>query len=94
MQFSKHIFWDVNVDSIDFQKHSRLVIERVVTCGDLEDWHILKAFYGLDKIEEEALQIRVLDKKTLNFLSLILKIPVLKFKCYKQIQSTNTHWNY
>jgi len=94
MQLSKHIFWDLNVDSIDFQKHARLVIERVVVYGDLKDWHTLKEFYGLEKIKKEALQIRTLDKKTLNFLSLILKFPALKFRCYKQTQSINTHWNY
>lgn len=94
MQLSNHIFWDVNINSIDYQKHARLVIERVVTFGNLEDWHKIKSFYGLAKIKKEALQIRILDSKTLNMLSLILKVPTQKFRCYKQIQSTNTHWNY
>lgn len=94
MQFSKHIFWDMNVNSIDYQKHARLVIERVVVYGDLNDWHTLKEFYGLNLIRKEVVQIRSLDKKTLNFLSLILKIPRLNFRCYKQIQSAITHWNY
>ena len=94
MQLSKHIFWDMNINSIDFQKNSRLVIERVVVYGNLKDWHKLKEFYGLKKIKEEALQIRSLDKKTLNFLSLILNVPLPSFKCYKQLQSINIHWNY
>jgi hypothetical protein len=94
MQLSKHIFWDFNVNSIDYQKHSRLVIERVVVYGDLNDWYKLKDFYGLNRIKKEVVEIRSLDKKTLNFLSLILKIPILNFRCYKQIQSVNTHWSY
>ena len=94
MQLSKHIFWDVNVNSLDFQKHACLIIERVIVYGDLNDWHNLKEFYGLNRIKKEVVQIRSLDKKTLNFLSLFLKIPLLSFRCYKQIQSINTHWNY
>ena len=86
MQLSKHIFWDLNVNSIDYQKHVLLVIERVVVYGDLKDWHTLKEFYGLNLIRKEVVQIRCLDKKTVNFLSLILKIPILNFRCYKQTQ--------
>ena len=88
------IFWDVNEQSIDFQKHARLVIERVVVYGNLKDWHTIKEYYGLKKIKKEAIQIRTLDKKTLNFLSLILNESIQNFRCYKQIQSTKTHWNY
>ena len=94
MQLSPHIFWDLEVNSINFQQHARLVIERVVRYGSLADWHQLKAFYGIHRIKKEAVEIRTLDKKTLNFLSVILEIPKVKFRCYKQTQSTTTHWNY
>ncbi len=36
MQLSKHIFWDVDINSVDFQKHSQMVIERVATYGNLD----------------------------------------------------------
>ena len=94
MQLSKHIFWDVDINSVDFQKHSQMVMERVVTYGNLEDWHKIKLFYGMTRIKKEVTRIRILDKKTLNILSLILKIPTHKFRCYKQIQSTGEHWSY
>lgn len=94
MQLSNHIFWDVNKQTLDFNKHIRFVVERVLTHGKLTDWREIKTFYGLKKIKEEALQIRSLDKKTLNFLSVLFKEPKENFRCYKQIQSTNTHWNY
>jgi len=31
------LFWDVAFDSIDWQKHARFVINRVVTRGNLDD---------------------------------------------------------
>lgn len=94
MQLSNHIFWDIDKKSLDYNKHIRFVVERVLTLGNISDWREIKSFYGLKKIKEEAIQIRVLDKKTLNFLSLILNVPAEEFRCYKQIQSINTHWNY
>jgi len=94
MQLSKHIFWDVNTKSIDFVQHARFVIERVITHGNLADWRLIKTHYGLEFIQKEVLQIRSLDKKNLNFLSKLFNIPKREFRCYKQIQSTKTHWNY
>ena len=94
LSLSKHIFWDIDKSTLDFNKHSRFIIERVLTHGNLSDWKSIKLYYGLDKIKEESLQIRSLDKKTLNLLSLILKTPIENFRCYTQTQSTNTHWNY
>jgi hypothetical protein len=94
MQLSSHLFWDVNQQAIDYNKHARFVIERVVLFGKLVDWKELKAFYGLNKIKQEALQIKTLDLKSLNFLSLVLNEPRENFRCYEQIQSVNKHWNY
>ncbi len=94
MQLSSYLFWDVNQQTIDYNKHARFVIERVVLFGKLVDWKELKAFYGLTKIKHEALQIKTLDVKSLNFLSLVLNEPRENFRCYEQIQSANKHWNY
>ena len=94
MQLSKHIFWDIDLKSIDYNKHISLIIERVFIYGNLEDWKIIKQHYGVEKIKVEALKIRVLDKKTLSFLSLLFNEPIQNFRCYKQIQLTNAHWNY
>jgi hypothetical protein len=90
----KYLFWDVDTKSIDFEKHCRFIIERVITHGNLSDWNFIKKVYSIQKIKEEVVQIRSLDKKTLNFLSVIYDIPLKKFRCYTQTQSKNTHWNY
>ena len=93
-QLSKHLFWDIDKSTFDIQKHRRWLIERVIGYGTLEDWKEITAFYGLEIIGEEAVQIRTLNKKDLNYLSVILKIPKNKFRCYSETQSANTHWNY
>ena len=62
------LFWDVAFDSIDWQKHARFVIARVVTRGNLQDWLTFKAIYGKNTIKQEVVSIRSLDPKTLTFL--------------------------
>jgi hypothetical protein len=94
MNLSKYLFWDTNYNDIDWQGHARYVIERVLTRGTLEDWKQIKEYYGLQKIKEEAVQSRVLDKITLNFCSIFFGVPKEQFKCYTQEQSNQTPLNY
>ena len=94
MQLSSSLFWDVDASNIDWDKHSRFVIERVLTRGTLDDWNEIKRGYGREKIKEEALQIRFLDKVTLSFCSHYFDVPKEEFRCYKLRQSIPTHWPY
>jgi len=83
LDLPKRIFWDTNMIDIDWDAHARFVIERVITHGRIEDWVMIKAYYGIDRIKEEILQIRFLDDKTLNFFSVIFDIEKEQFRCYK-----------
>lgn len=92
--FSRSLFWDINLDSLDLEIHKRFIIERVSSRGDLTDWRRLREVYSLDTLKSEAVLIRSLDKKTLNFLSFFLEIPKKEFRCFTQTQSQQAHWNY
>lgn len=59
-QFSAYLFWDVNKDDLDMEKHSRYIIKRVLEYGMLQDWNIVKQYYGITRIVEEAKGFREL----------------------------------
>ena len=94
MNLSKEIFWDINFKTLDLDEHARFIIERVVTRGVVSDLKEILKYYGQRRMIEESTKIRSLDKKSLHFLSSILSIPIQDFRCYTQIQSKKTHWNY
>ena len=94
MNLTQSLFWDTSDHNIDWEKHSRYVIQRVVTRGSIQDWWEIKKYYGLARIENEILSIRNLDKKTLNFFSVYFTIPKQKFRCYIMKRSSPGHWNY
>ena len=48
-RFSTYLFWDVNKDDLDMEKHSQYIIKRVLEYGMLQDWNIVKQYYGLAK---------------------------------------------
>ena len=92
--FSPNLFWDIDASSLDANAHSRYIVERVLMRGKLSDWVALMRLYGADRVKQEALKIRYLDRVTLNFCSQFFNISKSKFRCYKQAQSIQTLWQY
>ncbi|HRI59577.1 MAG TPA: hypothetical protein PK228_07630 [Saprospiraceae bacterium] len=87
-QLDPGLFWDVDATTIDWEKNARWVIARVLSYGNLPDFRELVRYYGLERIKQEMLQVRYLDKKTLSFVAALFQIPKEQFRCYTLRQST------
>jgi hypothetical protein len=88
------LFWDVDVQTIDLQKHKASIIERIVTRGHWEEFKQMLQFYGKSTVLEVVLNARWLDKRTLAFCSAIFQTPITEFRCFKLAQLHPEHWNY
>ena len=75
-RFSTYLFWDVNKDDLDMEKHSQYIIKRVLEYGMLQDWNIVKQYYGLGRIVEIAKGFRELEPRALAYLSAISQTPI------------------
>lgn len=91
---SINLFWDVNYNSLDFEKSSKWVICRVLDRGGLSDWHELNKMYSTAQIIEAATTARYLSKLTVYWLHNIFNIPLTNFRCYNLMQSKQEHWIY
>lgn len=91
--FSPHLFWDVDLGTFDLEKHKEQMVFKVLEYGLLNDWNLLKKFYGRDEIKRISLNIRSLDPVTLSFLSTIFNIDKTEFRCYKHRQLVQNVWN-
>ena len=92
--FSPHIFWDVDVQSVDLEKNGVFVLQRVLQYGILKDWLLLKSIMGVENIKALAVQLPTLDDVSISFLSNLYKIDKSEFKCYKNKQSNQNYWSY
>lgn len=90
---SPHLFWDVDVNSIEFDKHKAYIVQRVLEYGLLNDWKVLMSTLGIDDIVATCKQLRTLEPKALAFISLISKTPITEFRCYTTRQLNPTLWN-
>ena len=76
------LFWDADRSALEWEKNARWIIARVLSHGNQSDFNELVAYYGLDRIKQEMLEVRYLDKKTLSFVSALFDIPKERFRCY------------
>ena len=93
-RFSTYLFWDVNKDDLDMEKHSQYIIKRVLEYGMLQDWNIVKQYNGLGRIVEIDKVFRELEPLALAYLSAISQTPKEQFRCYTYQQSNPQHWNF
>jgi len=90
-KLSPHLFWDVDINTIDINKSRSLIIQRVLDYGLIGDWKILLIIYGISEIALTAKSLRDLDKKSASFVSLLSKIPKEQFACFTSKQSIPGH---
>jgi len=93
-QFSNHLFWDVKRAQINVDKNREYIIWQVLEYGKLDDWKLIKGYYGILQIAKIAMNFRTLDKKAISFISLLSGISKENFKCYTFQQSVPPHWNF
>jgi len=91
-RLSQWLFWDIDLSELNPEKHAGQIIEKVLTRGDITDWHEIREYYGLKRIAAEAKQLRYLDEITLNFVSQLFNIPKEEFRCYNMMQSHPGPW--
>ena len=65
-QLNKAYFWDVDIKKLNDDIADRLIIERVLTLGNLNETNILIKKYEAKKIKETIINLNSLDNKNLN----------------------------
>jgi hypothetical protein len=89
----KELFWDVNFQKLDINTHKRLIIERVLSLGNLNEFFFLLSTYDRNTIKQVVKQAGNLDAKTIEFAASYFEINRTDIKCYTKKQSTHIHWD-
>jgi len=94
MNLSKSLFWDTEVKELDFDKHAKYVIDRVLHRGTWAEFKQIIHFYGKPRIKQIIKKLRYMDKRVLHFSSIYFDIPLKEIRCYNIRQSRKLHWDY
>jgi hypothetical protein len=93
MLLNKSTFWDCDLSAVDFEKSASFIISRILMRGGLDEWNEVRSFYGDEKVLQSLMQVRYLDKKSLNFASNFYNTPKEKFRCFNYQQLNQIPWN-
>jgi hypothetical protein len=93
-RYSKGLFWDIWIPGLDYEQERCFVVERVFKYGAESDVRRLFAYYGFEEVRKEVTNIACMDRKLLNYLSVIFKIPQRRFRCYKKSRSQSAFLNF
>jgi hypothetical protein len=86
-------FWDTDLNKLDSDRSRRLIIERVFSLGSFREIKIVINRYGNREVVSVLKNLKYIDPKTLNFISLFFKEPLDSFRCYKNRQLSRQHWD-
>ncbi|MFA9213144.1 MAG: hypothetical protein ACEQSR_04770 [Candidatus Methylacidiphilales bacterium] len=91
---SKHLFWDINPEILDWEINKKTIIGRVLERGTLEEWNCIVKIYSLETITDILKNFRDLNPIDLNFIATISNTPKENFRCFNTKLLTNQHWIY
>ena len=87
------ILWDIDIQTINPDKNKVIIIERVLSYGNLEELKFLFKYYGISIIKQAVKNIGYLDPKTFEFVISYFNINNEEMKCYIKKQSAIQHWS-
>ena len=71
------LLWEYDVDTFNYDKSYKIVIERVLQLGDLQEWREILAYYGEQKILETIDWSAQLERRDKLFSKFFLKSDFL-----------------
>jgi hypothetical protein len=71
------LLWEFDLGAFDFERSARVVIERVIERGNLNDWREIFRFYGEKQMLETARSSRQLCEKDKQFTEIFIHSTLL-----------------
>lgn len=91
---SSRAFWDVDFNTLDFEKNSLFIIDKVFNYGTFTEQIEVVKFYGLDRIKREVVQIAYFRKPVFAFICGFFNLDKSLFTAYQRRQQQPNFWNY
>ncbi|MFM9003999.1 MAG: DUF6922 domain-containing protein [Flavobacteriales bacterium] len=72
-----YLLWEYDLETFNYTKSYKIVIERILLLGKIEDWIEMLDFYPLQKINETIEWTKQIEKRDKDFAKLFLKSDML-----------------
>lgn len=92
--FNKRIFWDIDIDKLDYDAKASFVVERVFERGDVEDIRQCRRYYGDEKLASALLNAKYLSLPAIYLAAAVIDKPLTDFKCFTPKRLNPQHYPY
>jgi len=89
----KEIFWEIDPQKLDLDINKAIVIERILSFGNMEELKFLMSYYSTKTLLEVIKKTGYLDPKTFEFVISFFHIKKEEMKCFSRKQLVPKHWN-
>lgn len=79
---ASHLFWDVDIATLDLNKHASLIVERVIERGTYKNLQFIEQYYGNQQLANIIKDISFMHPKDMMFVHTYFQIPLTELKCY------------
>ena len=87
-RLNKRLLWDCDLNNFDYKKAKKLVVSRVIERGHEEDYYaIFNVYGGINSVKEIIKSLPYLNKKDMNFVSIVFNIDLKELTCYSKMLS-------
>ena len=90
-KISASLLWEYDLNNFDYQDMKALVVQRVIERGRMADFYAMLNLYGLEEVKSTIKKIKCLNKKDMNFVSVVFEIPFEELRCYTEQQSIKNY---
>jgi len=84
LQLTKAAFWNYDLNSFDYVRDKKIIIERILDAGLENDEIIMWKLYSYEDVKNTAINMENLDEDMVTYMAFVLKINESEFKCYKK----------
>lgn len=77
INISPHLLWEYNLATFNYDRSKKVVIERVIQRGTLEDWQQIAKYFGTETILEIAQASKQLSQKDKDFTAIFIHSRLL-----------------
>lgn len=80
-QYKVQAFWDVPLESIDYERHKDFIIARILQYGGIEGVRWIFNNYGSQSIKRVVMNNISLSVRTALFWAVYFSIPISRIRC-------------
>ncbi|MBC7652871.1 MAG: hypothetical protein H7098_00190 [Oligoflexus sp.] len=93
-EVNPRLLWEYDLSDLDYQDMRNVVMQRVIERGWADDFYAILNLYVEHGVVEDIKQLSSLNRKDMNFVSVVFHIPLNELRRYEEKQSKILFWNH